>query len=129
MSAPAARDAHHHHRAYATVEPDTAGQLRLLQVNGLELDLDGHQLRVDGRAVTLALKEYELLAELMRNAGRVLSRQDLLDHVWEPGYPDTNSTLQVHIRRLRLKIEPDPDHPIRIRTVRGLGYIFDLEPW
>lgn len=115
--------------AYETVQPTTIGQLRLLQANGVDLDIDGRQVRVDGTPATLPPKEFALLRALMENAGRVLSRRQLLDAVWGADYPDDNKTLNVHILRVRKKIEADHNHPTRIRTVRGLGYIFDLEAW
>ncbi|WP_329311076.1 winged helix-turn-helix domain-containing protein [Streptomyces sp. NBC_01262] len=113
---------------YLRVHPRTVGQLRLLTVGPVELDLDGKQLRVAGAVIHLALKEFELLATLMDNAGRVMSRRELLDEVWEPGYPDHNKTLNVHIKRLRGHLEAaDPSLPQRLRTVRGLGYVFDID--
>ena len=115
--------------AYETVQPTTIGRLRVLQANGVDLDIDGHQVRVGGEPATLPPKEFELLRVLMENAGRVLTRGQLLAAVWGKDYPDDNKTLNVHILRLRKKIEADHNHPTRIRTVRGLGYIFDLEAW
>lgn len=110
---------------YETVQPATLGHLRLLHVNGVDLDLDGHRVFADGTEVMLARKEYDLLRMLVENAGRVLTRREILDAVWGQGYLDRNKTLDVHIRRLRRKLGPGPDS--RIRTVRGLGYIFDIE--
>jgi two-component system response regulator RegX3 len=109
-----------------TLQPDTVGHLRLLAASGVVLDLDGVQVFVDGGRVQLPLKEFALLSVLMGNAGKVLSRRELLDQVWGSGYPDANKTLDVHVRRLRRKIEPRPGSPVRIRTARGVGYLFDL---
>jgi two-component system response regulator RegX3 len=114
---------------YAKLQPETIGHLRILQANGVDLDLDGYQVRVDDQPVTLPPKEFELLRVLMENAGKVMPRAELLAKVWAPDYPDDNKTLNVHILRLRKKIEADHNHPTRIRTVRGLGYIFDLGNW
>jgi two-component system, OmpR family, response regulator RegX3 len=111
---------------YVSVAPSTVGQLRLLTVGPVELNLDGMAARVGGRSVHMAPKEFELLATLMENAGRLLTRRELLDAVWGEGYPDRNKTLDVHIRRLRRHLEVDPDAYARMRTVRGLGYVFDI---
>jgi len=111
---------------YVSVAPSTVGQLRLLTVGPVELNLDGMAVRVAGRQVHMAPKEFELLATLMENAGRLLTRRELLDAVWGEGYPDRNKTLDVHIRRLRRHLEVDPDAYARMRTVRGLGYVFDI---
>lgn len=113
-------------RRYETLQPETVGHPRMLAASGVQLDLDGVRVFVDGCRVQLPLKEFELLSVLMRNAGSVLSRRDLLDQVWGSNYPDANKTLDVHVRRLRRKIESRPDSPVRIRTVRGVGYLFDL---
>jgi two-component system response regulator RegX3 len=73
----------------------------------------------------MPLKEFELLAFLLDNAGRVLTREVLIDRVWGPDYVGDTKTLDVHIKRLRAKVEPDPSKPHRIVTIRGLGYKFD----
>ncbi len=99
---------------------------RRLRVNGVVLDIFGHRVFADGTEISLSPKEFDLLYVLLENAGRVISRRDLLDTVWQPGHPDRNRILEVHIRRLRRKIDPESPAP-RIRTVRGLGYIFDVE--
>ncbi|HEU5353846.1 MAG TPA: response regulator transcription factor [Actinocrinis sp.] len=112
--------------AYVAVSPRTLGRLRLLTVGPVELNLDGMAVRVAGRSVHMAPKEFELLAVLMQNAGRLLTRRQLLDAVWGEGYPDRNKTLDVHVRRLRRHLEIDPDAYARMRTVRGLGYVFDI---
>lgn len=111
---------------YETLHPETIGHLRLLTVNGIGIDLDGYRVYADGREIVLARKEYELLRTLLENAGRALSRRELLDLVWGAGYHDANKTLDVHIRRLRRKIDPQT-RSSRIRTVRGLGYVLDVE--
>lgn len=100
---------------------------RSLNVNGVSLDLDGYRVFADGTEIALPRKEYDLLRALMENAGRALSRRALLDIVWRPGYADRNKTLDVHIRRLRHKLDPGSATP-RIRTVRGVGYVFDTAP-
>ncbi|MGH3857320.1 MAG: winged helix-turn-helix domain-containing protein, partial [Pseudonocardiaceae bacterium] len=79
-----------------------------------------------GTPVHLPHKEFVILRQLMNNAGRVLTRRELLDNAWGPHRTGVRNYLEVHIRRLRRKIESDPDRPTRIRTVRGAGYIFDL---
>jgi DNA-binding response OmpR family regulator len=92
--------------------------------SGVRLDADRHEVTVDGKAVTLSPKEFDLLAYLMRHAGRVRSRDDILQAVWgSPEYLDER-TVDVHIRWLRLKIEADPVTPRRLITVRGIGYKF-----
>lgn len=100
---------------------------RKLEVNGVILDLDACRVFADGAEIALARKEYELLRALLENAGRVLSRRELLDIVWRPGYAERNKTLEVHIRRLRHKLDPGAS-AARIRTIRGVGYVFDTIP-
>jgi two-component system response regulator RegX3 len=112
---------------YQALAPKTTGRLRVLKVGPLEANLDGKQLRIADTVVPLPLKEFELLAVLMDNAGRVMTRRELLDQVWAPGYPDTNKTLNVHVMRLREHLATaDPALRHRLRTVRNLGYIIDL---
>ena len=98
----------------------------VVELDGVELDADSHEVRVDGELVSLPLKEFELLALLMENAGRVLPRATLIDRVWGSDYVGDTKTLDVHVKRLRSKIEPDPTQPTRIVTIRGLGYKFSL---
>lgn len=86
------------------------------------MDVDRHTVTVDGRDVAMPLKEFELLEFLMRNAGRVLTRGQLIDRVWGADYFGDTKTLDVHIKRIRSKIEPDPSEPRLLVTVRGLGY-------
>lgn len=111
---------------YLSVDPQTLGRLRILRIGDVELQLDGHRLLVRGTPVHLPHKEFVILRQLMDNAGRVVTRRELLDNAWGPDRADVRNYLEVHIRRLRTKIESDVDRPTRIRTVRGVGYIFDL---
>ncbi|MFI1093286.1 winged helix-turn-helix domain-containing protein [Streptomyces sp. NPDC020917] len=114
---------------YVLVPPSTQGRLRLLTVGPVQLDLDGKQLRVDGEPVHVPLKEFRLLAVLMDNAGRVLTRRQLLDTCWGVGHPDGTKTLEVHIKRVREHLAAaDPALRDRLRTVRGYGYVFDVAP-
>ena len=86
------------------------------------MDTDRHLVSVDNSPTNLPLKEFELLEFLMRNSGRVLTRLQLIDRVWGSDYVGDTKTLDVHIKRLRAKIEKDPANPVFIQTVRGLGY-------
>ena len=97
-----------------------------LESGPVRMDVERHVVTVDGRSVSLPLKEFELLEFLLRNAGRVLTRGQLIDRVWGSDYVGDTKTLDVHIKRLRAKLEPDPGEPRHIITVRGLGYKFDL---
>jgi two-component system response regulator RegX3 len=94
-------------------------------VGDLSLDPLRHEVRVKGEIVTMPLKEFELLTLLMENAGRVLTRDTLIDRVWGSDYVGDTKTLDVHIKRIRSKVEDDPRNPARIVTIRGLGYKFD----
>ena len=96
-----------------------------LVVGDVVLDPDEHRVTIDGDDVSLPLKEFELLHLLLANAGRVLPRETLIDRVWGSDYVGDTKTLDVHIKRLRAKVEPDPTSPTRIITYRGLGYKFD----
>jgi two-component system response regulator RegX3 len=98
---------------------DTSGPL---EVGPVRLDVDRHIITVNGAPVALPLKEFELLEFLMRNSGRVLTRMQLIDRVWGSDYVGDTKTLDVHIKRLRAKIEVDPANPELIQTVRGMGY-------
>lgn len=91
---------------------------------GVEIDVDAHEVRVDGAIVDLRPKEFDLLESLMRRKNRLASREALIDDVWGPSYFGDTKTLDVHIKRIRQKIEHDPAAPVRIVTVRGLGYKF-----
>jgi len=97
----------------------------LLVYHGVALDTDRHQVSVRGEPVSLPLKEFELLELLMVNAGRVLTRGQIIDRVWGSDYFGDTKTLDVHIKRLRSKIELTPSEPTMIVTVRGLGYRFE----
>ncbi len=102
-------------------EPDDAA----LEAGPVRMDVERHTVSVGGRAVQLPLKEFELLEMLLRNAGRVLTRMQLIDRVWGADYVGDTKTLDVHVKRLRAKIEPDPAVPRYLVTVRGLGYKFE----
>ena len=91
-------------------------------VGAVSMDRDRHEVVVDGLTVQLPLKEFEVLALLMENAGLVVTRQTLIDRVWGYDYVGDTKTLDVHIKRLRSKVESDPSSPERIVTIRGLGY-------
>jgi two-component system response regulator RegX3 len=88
----------------------------------VSLDTESHIITINGKVAQFPLKEFELLEYLMRNAGRVLTRIQIIDRVWGSDYVGDTKTLDVHIKRLRAKIEEDPANPIHIQTVRGLGY-------
>ena len=97
-----------------------------IQVSGrIRMDVDRHQVSVNEILINLPLKEFELLEFLMRNEGRVLTRGQLIDRVWGGDYYGDTKTLDVHIKRLRSKIEEDPANPTLIHTIRGLGYKFE----
>jgi two-component system response regulator RegX3 len=94
----------------------------VLSVGPIRLDSDRHVISVNGEQIALPLKEFELLEFMMRNCGRVLTRMQLIDRVWGSDYVGDTKTLDVHIKRLRAKIEKDPANPEMIQTVRGMGY-------
>jgi two-component system response regulator RegX3 len=104
--------------------PRTAGRLRLLTLGPCQANLDGKQLRVHDAVVPLPLIEFELLAVLLDNAGRIMTRDELLDAVWH-GACHRSKTVNLHIQRLRDLLAAHPDAQARLRTVRGLGYVFD----
>ncbi len=97
----------------------------VIEAGGVRMDVERHELVVRGAPVKLALKEFELLELLLRNVGRVLTRGQLIDRVWGPDYVGDTKTLDVHIKRLRGKIEENPADPKLLLTVRGLGYRFE----
>ena len=105
--------------------PEIEVENGIITIGPVRLDIDRHQMSLDGKAIALPLKEFELLEFLMRNSGRVLTRSQLIDRVWGSDYFGDTKTLDVHIKRLRAKIEKDPAEPIFIQTVRGLGYKFE----
>ncbi|MFM7093265.1 MAG: response regulator [Actinomycetota bacterium] len=106
---------------------DRAGELTedALVVGDVQLDPDQHEVIIRGERASLPLKEFELLHILLANAGRVLPRETLIDRVWGNDYVGDTKTLDVHIKRLRAKIEDDPGTPQKIVTIRGLGYKYE----
>jgi two-component system response regulator RegX3 len=96
-----------------------------VEAGGVRMDVERHVVTVRGMDVRFPLKEFELLEMLLRNAGRVLTRGQLIDRVWGSDYVGDTKTLDVHVKRLRAKIEADPANPRYLVTVRGLGYKFD----
>jgi len=103
------------------------GESTTVQVGEIKLDSDRHIVSFKGENVALPLKEFELLEFLMRNAGRVLTRIQIIDRIWGNDYVGDTKTLDVHIKRLRSKLEADPANPELIQTVRGLGYKMELK--
>ena len=97
----------------------------ILEGGRVRMDIDRHTVEVDGTPVPMPLKEFELLELLMRNPGRVLTRGQLIDRVWGSDYFGDTKTLDVHIKRIRSKIESQPSEPVQLVTVRGLGYRFE----
>ncbi|KAB1643093.1 response regulator transcription factor [Gulosibacter chungangensis] len=97
----------------------------IVEVNDIRMDVDRHTVVVRGELTQMPLKEFELLEFLMRNAGRVLTRGQLIDRVWGPDYYGDTKTLDVHIKRIRSRIELTPSSPRLLMTVRGLGYRFE----
>ena len=104
--------------------PDGATSEGVLEGGGIRLDPDRHEVTVAGEQVRLARKEFELLELLMEHPGRVLARETLIDRVWGSDYFGDTRTLDVHIKRLRSKVEAQPHEPVHLLTVRGLGYKF-----
>jgi two-component system response regulator RegX3 len=97
----------------------------VLEGGPIRMDIERHTVTVDGRDVAMPLKEFELLEYLLRNAGRVLTRGQLIDRVWGSDYYGDTKTLDVHVKRIRSKIEKVPSEPALLMTVRGLGYRFE----
>ncbi|MCX4098796.1 response regulator transcription factor [Nocardia sp. alder85J] len=109
-------------RRGAGEEMDGTSENGVLEAGPVRMDVDRHTVQVNGRPVTLPLKEFDLLEYLLRNSGRVLTRGQLIDRVWGADYVGDTKTLDVHVKRLRSKIEADPAKPEHLVTVRGLGY-------
>jgi two-component system response regulator RegX3 len=109
-------------RRRGDAEPAAPGAV---EAGPVRMDVERHVVTVNGAGVTLPLKEFELLEFLLRNAGRVLTRGQLIDRVWGSDYVGDTKTLDVHVKRLRSKIEPDPASPKHLLTVRGLGYKYE----
>ena len=99
----------------------------ILEAGPVRIDVDRHVVAVRGETIPMPLKEFDLLELLVRNAGRVLTRGQIIDRVWGSDYVGDTKTLDVHVKRLRAKIEEDPRNPALILTVRGLGYKFEAE--
>ncbi|MEY3384673.1 MAG: hypothetical protein RLZ38_174 [Actinomycetota bacterium] len=97
----------------------------ILTAGPVQIDVERHQVKINNTSVSLPLKEFELLEYLIRNSGRVLTRAQLIDRVWGSDYFGDTKTLDVHVKRLRAKIEKDPANPVYIQTIRGLGYKFE----
>ncbi|GAA3760258.1 two-component sensory transduction protein RegX [Microbacterium kribbense] len=108
-----------------TAAADAELDERVLEAGRVRLDIDGHTVAVDGEQIRMPLREFELLELLMRNAGRVLTRGQLIERVWGADYFGDTKTLDVHIKRIRSRIEADPRDPVMLVTVRGLGYRFE----
>ncbi|MGI8651998.1 MAG: response regulator [Geodermatophilaceae bacterium] len=96
-----------------------------LEAGPVRMDVERHTVSVNGDSVSMPLKEFDLLEILLRNSGRVLTRGQLIDRVWGSDYVGDTKTLDVHVKRLRAKVEPDPGRPRHLMTVRGLGYKFE----
>jgi two-component system response regulator RegX3 len=111
-------------RSHVTGE-SPLGSETSVAVGEISIDPDRHVVVVRGQVTKLPLKEFELLYVLMANAGRVMTRDTLIDRVWGSDYYGDTKTLDVHIKRLRSKVETDPGNPVLIQTIRGLGYKFD----
>lgn len=109
-------------RRRGEVEEQDSGAI---QGGPVRMDVERHVVTVNGESVAMPLKEFELLEMLLRNAGRVMTRSQLIDRVWGADYVGDTKTLDVHIKRLRSKVEPDPSSPRYVVTVRGLGYKFE----
>ena len=106
-----------------SIESQAAG---VLEVGAVRMDVDRHQVFVNNEKIQLPLKEFELLELLLENANRVLTRGQIIDRVWGANYFGDTKTLDVHIKRLRSKIEEDPARPVHLLTVRGLGYKYEV---
>jgi two-component system response regulator RegX3 len=107
-------------------EPESSSAATI-EAGPVRMDIERHVVTVGGEPVMMPLKEFELLEMLLRNAGRVLTRMQLIDRVWGSDYVGDTKTLDVHVKRLRSKLEPDPANPQYLVTVRGLGYKFEAD--
>jgi two-component system response regulator RegX3 len=105
-------------------DTSTASDVQL-SAGPVKIDVERHQVSINDQLISLPLKEFELLEFLVRNSGRVLTRTQLIDRVWGSDYFGDTKTLDVHVKRLRSKIEIDPANPLYIQTIRGLGYKFE----
>jgi two-component system response regulator RegX3 len=112
-------------RGAAVGDAVRVGDAGVLEVGDVQMDVERHEVRIRGEVTALPLKEFELLELLLANAGRVLTREVLIDRVWGTDYVGDTKTLDVHIKRLRAKVEQDPANPVRITTIRGLGYKYE----
>lgn len=110
----------------ASEPPQEEFDEQILEGGRVRMDVERHTVTVDGEAVSMPLKEFDLLEYLLRNAGRVLTRGQLIDRIWGADYVGDTKTLDVHVKRLRSKIEAEPSRPQHLVTVRGLGYKFEL---
>ena len=113
-------------RRRASEVPSTVLSGEAIEVGDVALDPERHEVVIRGESVQLPLKEFELLELLLANAGRVLPRETLIDRVWGTDYVGDTKTLDVHVKRLRAKVEVDPSLPTRIVTIRGLGYKYEI---
>ena len=113
-------------RSPAGGAPVADDELDVLEIGDVRLDVDRHEVTIRDEVVSLPLKEFELLELLLANAGRVLTRDVLISRVWGADYVGDTKTLDVHVKRLRAKVEDDPAHPTRIVTIRGLGYKYEV---
>jgi two-component system response regulator RegX3 len=107
------------------IDGDAALGPSVLEAGPVRMDVERHTVTVAGQEIGLPLKEFDLLEYLLRNVGRVLTRGQLIDRVWGADYVGDTKTLDVHVKRLRSKIERDPSSPQHLVTVRGLGYKYD----
>jgi two-component system, OmpR family, response regulator RegX3 len=106
-------------------EPTSLASQEVLEIGDVRLDAARHEVFVRGDPVALPLKEFELLELLLANAGRVLTRDVLIDRIWGPNYFGDTKTLDVHVKRLRAKVEEDPSNPTHVVTIRGVGYRYE----
>jgi two-component system response regulator RegX3 len=104
-----------------------AAAVDMIEAGDVQLDVARHEVHIRGELVAMPLKEFELLELLMLNAGRVLTRDVLIDRIWGPNYFGDTKTLDVHVKRLRAKLEEDPGRPTHVVTVRGVGYRFETQ--